>query len=391
MKLFTTYENWSTAMSAPKSESITLVTHEFFPKRGGIATYAEEMARAAQEADYPIEVWASDRPGMRERPVPFPLKPIPNRGSLDWPCRLATASKLRANGAQLREGVLYLPEPGPILTMMYAPMLGITRPRRIIITLHGTEILRFTRTPWRRALFARFLQRCDRIGVVSEYNRKLLQRKVPSVDQARIRVVPGALRRDFDAPPPRKRPDDGRVRVLTVGRIHPRKGQHFVMQSLAQLPEAMRNKVDYHIIGPVVKKHYVEKLQADARHAGVPVTFVGEVDDGALPQHYADADIFALTSVRSGESVEGFGLVYLEAAACGLPVVAHDTGGVAEAVRHEQSGFVVPPGKSKRLTDAFRRLLESPELRAQMAQAGKARAAELSWAHNVEAHFAPHG
>ncbi|MGE9296239.1 MAG: glycosyltransferase family 4 protein [Puniceicoccales bacterium] len=374
-------------MSASSPQRVILVTHEFYPKRGGIATYAEEMALAAQEMGWQVEVWASDRPGMRNRHTPFPLQPIKNKGSLDWPCRLATASKLRCNGEDLRDSLVYFPEPGPILTMMYAPVLGITRPRKLAITLHGTEILRFSRTPWRKFLFRRFLAHCDRIGVVSDYNRKLLLEKMPSVDASRIRVVPGALRHDFATPPARQRPDDGRVRVITVGRIHPRKGQHYVMQALAALPDALRSKVEYHVVGPVVKEHYANELKAAAQQAGVPVVFVGEVEDADLPQHYADADIFAMTSVQSGVSVEGFGLVYLEAAACGLPVIAHDTGGVAEAVRHEQSGLVVQPDDTEALTSAFARLIESPELRQQMATAGQARAAELSWKNNVAAHF----
>jgi len=374
-------------MSAANLEPILLVTHEFFPKRGGIATYAEEMALAAHEAGWPIEVWASDRLQKTSRETPYPLQRIHNRGTLDWPCRLVTASKMRVNGKELRESVLYLPEPGPILTMMYAPLLGITRPKRLVVTLHGTEILRFRRSALRRRLFRRFLDQCDRIGVVSEYNRKLLRKKFPSVDESRIRVVPGALRHDFANPPTRKRRPDGHVRLITVGRIHPRKGQHFVIKALAKLPKALRDKVEYHIVGPVVKSKYAEQLKATADQAGVPVKFVGEVDDDCLPQHYVNADIFAMTSVQSGVSVEGFGLVYLEAAACGLPVVAHDTGGVAEAVRHEQSGFVLPPGDTPELTGALRRLIESPELRKKMAAAGQARAAELSWSANVDAHF----
>jgi len=378
-------------MSTAEKQPVLMVTHEFYPKRGGIATYAEEMALAAQQQGYDIEVWASNREGMLARKTPFPLKPIPNTGSLGWSCRLATATLLRTHHAQVERSLLYLPEPGPIFSMMYAPFLGLPKPKALALTLHGTEILRFSRPPHRRYLFKRLLKQADRIGVVSEYNSELLLKKFPSVDPAKVRVVPGALRHDFEDPPSRKRDRlYSRCRIITVGRIHPRKGQHYVMEALARLPENLRSEVEYQIVGPIGKsgRDYAEQLKQTAEQAGVRVEFVGEVEDDALPQIYADADIFAMTSVQSGISIEGFGLVYLEAAACGLPVIAHRTGGVAEAVRHEQSGLVIEPGDGEALTAALARLIESPQLREEMAIAGKARAAELSWRTNVEAHFA---
>ncbi len=367
-----------------------MVTHEFYPKRGGIATYVEEMALAAQEMELDIEVWASNRAGMLDRKTPFPLKPIPNRGSLGWPCRFATAAMLRRHRKLVERSALYLPEPGPIFTMMYAPLLGLPKPKFLALTLHGTEILRFSRPPHRRILFNQLLRQADRIGVVSEYNRNLLLEKFPAIDPSKIRVVPGALRHDFTDPPTRKRDRlYAKVRVITVGRIHPRKGQHYVMEALARLPDKLREEVEYHIVGPIVKsgRDYAEQLKATAAQAGIPVEFVGEVEDEELPQIYANADIFAMTSIQSGISIEGFGLVYLEAAACGLPVIAHRTGGVAEAVRHEQSGLVIEPGDTEALTAALARLIESPQLREEMAKAGQARAAELSWRANVDAHL----
>ncbi|GHC13164.1 glycosyltransferase family 4 protein [Cerasicoccus arenae] len=377
-------------MSASNDTPILLVTHEFYPKRGGIATYAEEMALAVQATGRDISVWASNRTGMLDRKTCLPLQPIANVGSLGWTCRHATATKLRTQRAEVERSILYLPEPGPIFTMMYAQLLGLPKPKALVLTLHGTEILRFSRLPHRKFLFNRLLRQADRIGVVSEYNRGLLIQKFPLVDQSKIRVVPGALRHDFEDPPSRKRDRlYSRVRVITVGRIHPRKGQHYVIEALARMPEDQRSQVEYHIVGPIVKsgREYVEQLKKTAAESGIPVEFVGEVEDDELPQQYADADIFAMTSVQSGISIEGFGLVYLEAAVCGLPVVAHHTGGVAEAVRHEQSGLVVEPGDEDALTSAFIRLIDSPQLREEMATAGKARAAELSWQANVDAHF----
>ena len=96
---------------------------------------------------------------------------------------------------------------------------------------------------------------------------------------------------------------------------------------------------------------------AAASQPDLAVRFFGNLPDDELAQIYDRADIFAMTSVHHGESVEGFGLVYLEAAAHGLPVVAHDVGGVSEAVLDGETGLLVPPDRPAQLAAAFEKLI----------------------------------
>ena len=372
----------------PASSPLAVLTHEFFPYRGGIAVYVEETARAAAAAGYGVTVWAPDKPKLRSTPWPFTVRPVAMRGSLDWGCRLALARAMGGAKAQLAQSLVWLPEPGALLAAMYLNALGRLPAKRLVLTLHGSEILRFAGRPHRRHLFQKLLDRAHRIGVVSEFNRSLLHEHF-RVAPEKIVTVSGALRSDFpEAIPPRppKAPGEPLV-LLTVGRVHPRKGQHCVLEALAQMKPKPRHNLEYHVAGPVVKHDYQGKLELLAKKSGVAVKFLGSIPDAELPAIYARADIFVMTPVPHGPSVEGFGLVYLEAAAAGLPVIAHRTGGVAEAVRHDTTGLVVDPQDRAALAHAIRSLMDDPKKCAKLAESGQKRLRELSWLENVKRLF----
>ncbi len=175
--------------------------------------------------------------------------------------------------------------------------------------------------------------------------------------------------------------------MLTVARLNPRKGQLQVINALKSLPAAQRASLEYWLVGAHGKENYDRILNAAAASADFPVRFLGDVADEKLGEIYAQADIFAMTSMPHGHSVEGFGLVYLEAGAHGLPIVAHAIGGVPEAVLDGETGLLVRPGDGAGLTRAFARLLDDPALRRQMGEAGRNRALARSWQDSAVALF----
>jgi glycosyltransferase involved in cell wall biosynthesis len=272
---------------------------------------------------------------------------------------------------------------------MYLSAVGRLPARRLVLTLHGSDILRLAGTTHRQIFFQKLLNRADRVGVVSEHNRELLEEHF-WVAHEKVVVVPGALRGSFAAAPPVLRvekPADAPVVLLSVGRAHPRKGQHCVLEALALLPPAVRARIEYRVAGPVVKSAYQNRLEELARASGARVRFLGEVSDAALPGQYAAADIFVLTPVPHGPSIEGFGLVYLEAGAHGLPTLAHRTGGVPEAVRDGVTGLLSAPEDRAGLAAALARLVNDPALRARLGHAARARVLERTWSDNVAALF----
>jgi glycosyltransferase involved in cell wall biosynthesis len=371
----------------PPSPALTVLTHEFFPFRGGIAVYVEETARAAA-ARHAVTVWAPAHPALLEPTWPFAVRPLPLRGTQAWRDRFALARAVHAARAELAHSILWLPEPGALLTAMYLHALRRLPARRLVLTLHGSEILRFSSLPHRRRLFQKLLDRAARVGVVSRYVRDLLHKKF-AVDAAKVILVPGALRSGFvDTQFARVRPAAGApVVLLTVARVHPRKGQHSVLEALTLLAKNSPTPFEYRIVGPLVHAAYHRKLQKLARESGATVRFLGEVPDADLPALYSQADIFVMTPVPHGPSLEGFGLVYLEAAAHGLPTVAHRTGGVPEAVRDGVTGLLVDPADRPALAAAIARLINEPALRANLAAAARVRARERSWADNANALF----
>ena len=366
---------------------LVVLTHEFYPFRGGIAVYVEEAARAAAE-NFGVTVFAPDHPSLGEQSWPLTLRPLPLRGTQSWRDRLVLARAVRAASDELARAVVWLPEPGALLAAMYLNALGRLPARRLVLTLHGSDILRFAARPHRRRLFQKLLDRADRVAVVSHHVRALLDQHF-RVAAAKIAVVPGALRSAFvdTKPAPRHRPPHAPVILLTVARVHPRKGQHAVLEALALLAQKSPVPVEYHIAGPVVHAAYRKRLEALAKKSRVPVRFLGEVPDAALPALFAQADIFVLTPIPHGPSLEGFGLAYLEAAAHGLPAIAHRTGGVPEAVRDGLTGLLADPANRADLAAQLARLIADPNLRAQLAHAAYARAHEHTWPDNARALF----
>ncbi|MGF1483132.1 MAG: glycosyltransferase family 4 protein [Opitutales bacterium] len=374
------------------ASSVTIVTHEFFPKRGGIAVYVEETARAAVKVGYGVEAWAPQTDGLSERGFPFPVHALGNKGSLGAGCRRTTRRKLLARRSDFLDTLLWLPEPGPIMALAEQAAWKSFSDIPIVLTLHGSEILRLHRWPHWRGRFARLLERADRIGVVSEPIEALLLERFGKSLVGKTMRVPGALRHDFESPVetfvPPPEPTGERIVFLTVARVHPRKGQLAMLEGLGALPEPLKKRVLYRIAGPSTDEKYLRVLEREATLLGVAFEYAGAVADTDLPKIYAQARVFAMTSQRLRQSIEGFGLVYLEAAARGLPVLAHRTGGVTEAVADGVSGLLVEPGDRAALTQACRRLIEDAELRARLSAGGRQHLERFSWSTNVERLFA---
>ena len=378
----------STTLNAVGRSPVFVVTHEFYPKRGGIATFTEEIARATASLGYDVEVWAQSAPTQAEKTDwPFRLRRLPLKGTHDLACQIQLARQLIRHRRDLRHATVYLPEPGPMLTMMLLQYFHAFRPRRLVLTFHGSEILRFARSPLRRALARRLIAHASRVSTLTTYTQELLLTHFPEAAE-KIFITPGALRSDFAVVPPKPTVAKDKIIVLTVGRIHPRKGQLATLQALQLLPPAVRSRLEYWIVGGHGKPKYEAMLRDSAsEQRELTVRFFGNIPDEELSDLYDRADIFAMTSLNLEHSVEGFGLVYLEAAAHGLPVVAHDVGGVAEAVLDNVTGLLVPPHRPIQLAAAFDKLIHDADLRHRLGAAGREFAQRNCWKQSAAALF----
>lgn len=367
---------------------VFLITHEFYPVRGGIATFTEEIAKAGASLGYDVEVWAQSAPPDKEKKWPFRLRRLPLKGSHDLFCQFRLARELIASRRQLRHATVYLAEPGPMLTMMILQFFPAFRPRRMVLTFHGSEILKFANSPLRRLLGRRLVRRASRISTLSTYTQELLLARFPEAAD-KIFLTPGALRTDFAVLPGQSSRAKDKIVILTVGRLHPRKGQHLTLQALQALSPDVRARIEYWIVSGQSKGGYEQSVRSTAaEYPDLVVRFFGNLPDDELAQIYDRADIFAMTSVNHGNSIEGFGLVYLEAAAHGLPVVAHNVGGVSEAVLDGKTGLLVPPNRPAQLAAAFEQLIHDQALREKLGTAGREWAKRNCWKKSAAALFA---
>jgi glycosyltransferase involved in cell wall biosynthesis len=378
--------NASSATADP-GDFVFLITHEFYPVRGGIATFTEEIARATTSLGFDVEVWAQSASATQEKKWPFRLRRLPLRGTHDLWCQFRLACEFFRARRQMRHATVYLPEPGPMLAMMLLQFFGAFRPRRLVLTFHGSEIIRFARSPLRRFLVRRLIRRADRVSTLSSYTQLLLLGHFPEA-AGKILMTPGAVRSDFVVVPSRRARPDNKIVVLTVGRLHPRKGHLATLGALQMLPPDVGARIEYWIVGSQSKGNYEETLRAAAAaQPHVKVRFFGDLPDDELGEIYDRSDIFSMTSVHQENSVEGFGLVYLEAAAHGLPVVAHAVGGVSDAVLDGATGLLVPPERPAQLAAAFEKLIHDPALRRKLGDAGRIWAHRNSWQKCAEALF----
>ena len=157
--------------------------------------------------------------------------------------------------------------------------------------------------------------------------------------------------------------------ILTAGRLHRRKGQDMMIRALSTIREAIPD-VLFAIVGDGHELGYLKQLTQDENQQG-HVLFMGNVSDEVLKQAYQQADLFVLPNRQIGTDIEGFGMVLLEAQACGTPVVAGASGGTAETMSIPETGQVVPCDGPDDLASLVVQLLLDPACLARMGHAAR--------------------
>ncbi len=234
---------------------------------------------------------------------------------------------------------------------------------RLGVLAHGTEIAP-GRGGLRRMLMRYVFARADVIVANSSFTRKLLQ-------DAGIRSAIAVVNPGVDGGP--ITPERAAVpTIISVGRLVARKGFDRVIASLPALKNAFPD-VRYEIVGSGPQRAELERL---AGELGVSehVVFLGAVDDDDMKRAYARAWVFALPVRAIAGDVEGFGVVYLEAALADLPTVGGYGSGAEDAIASGESGYLVDGNSQKAISDVLESLLTDRALAARMGQSGRERA-----------------
>lgn len=242
--------------------------------------------------------------------------------------------------------------------------LGVLLARRarrpLVVYAYGQELLRSAAGPLDGRLRGGALRAATAIVSCGSFTSSLVA--AWGVPTARLVEVP------FGAEPrPNVSPPSGST-LLSVARLVPRKGIDTVLRALASLPES----VTYRVVGSGPDEARLRQL---ARDLGVArrVAFLGRLSDAELGEEYQRCSVFVLPARRVGGSLEGFGLVFFEAAAWGRPVVAGRSGGEIDAVVDGETGLLVDGGSVEAVADAIRGLLDNPERLRRLGEAGRRR------------------
>ena len=365
--------------------NILLLASEFAPTRGGIGTYAREIASAAVDLGAEVTVIAPDYGGdtaALDRSLPFEVRRF--RGRLhsmrDLPSKILLTHG--CIGAERYDVVHAADWPFFIPVALSRHLTSA----RILMTVHGTEINETQKVLKRLAIRTAgvFGPRTE-IAANSRYTRELFRERF-AVDPQRIHAIWLGVS-DFWFGPHRERaatraahgiaPD--RIVIVTVARITRRKGHPVTLAALSTLPRALRGKITWLVIGPDGEDDYVQQFRSLAAQADCDIRLLGALPDEQVRDIYGAADFFCLTGVPdSSGKVEGFGLVYLEAAAGGLPSVATAIGGVPDAVLAGKTGLLVPPSIGN-IARAIARLAEDADTRSFLGAGAAAHARALSW------------
>jgi len=269
-----------------------------------------------------------------------------------------------------------------LLTKLRSP-----RKTKLIIYAHGEETL-VARASGQLRLIAQLVYRFADLVIVNSQSTEALVKGLcpsartvcihPGVDASQFRAsseTVDAFRAQWGWP-------SGTVIVSTIARMEPRKNQVAVLKAVSAL-RAKGVPLAYVCAGDGEER---PKLEALARSLGIEawVRFPGSVTDEQKVLTYAASDLYAMPSIRSGEMIEGFGIVFVEAAAAGIPSICGNVGGQSEAVIDGQTGIVVDGTDQAAVEAAMERLATNMSLREQMGAAGRMHAASLDW-HDVTA------
>jgi phosphatidylinositol alpha-1,6-mannosyltransferase len=350
-----------------------LATNDFPPKVGGIQSYLYELWRRLPATETAVlttpyggdAAWDAEQAFRIERTREGFLLPKRSLGR-----------RIDALARDIGAHVVFL---DPMLP------LGLVGPRLeaapYVVVAHGAEITVYGRLPATGALGRRVLRGAAGIVAAGEYPAAIAahvaRRDVPTlvippgVDPVRFRPLDATERRA------------GRVRlgldpeaplVVGVSRLVPRKGFDVLLDAVADL-----DGVHVAIAG-TGRDH--DRLVRRARRLGPRATVLGRVEDDLLPALYGAADVFAMLCRDrwGGLEAEGYGIVFVEAAACGVPAVAGRSGGSHDAVVDGETGFVVEPRDVRAVRAAIDRLLRDDRLAKRLGAAARRRAVdELSY------------
>ena len=262
--------------------------------------------------------------------------------------------------------------PEGILALTLKWLFGI----RYTVFVHGKLFLKLLKHSKDKTVAFRVLENAEAVIVNSNYTAQLLSEAKVNCKITTV-LHPGTdteyFRPNLNIKSLRDELGIQNYKVLlTVSNLDSRKGHELVIKAVKQLLDEGR-KLKYLIIGNGDNYNNLKKLCVDL-NVESSIMFIQRVDDYALPYYYNLCDVFIMPSLKIDHNVEGFGITFIEANACGKPVIGSKSGGISDAILDNETGLLITPGDSGELKDAILRLLSDKDLHSRLSQAGRLRA-----------------
>ena len=357
------------------SEKIICITNDFGPRAGGIETFVIGLIERAPFGS--IVVYTSQQGDTSAYDLgwfnDFGVKVVRDKSKILLPTpRVISAVKKVISEEKI--AIAFFGAAAPLAVM--AKSLRKVGVEKIVSLTHGHEVWWAKLWPFKFAI--RYIgNHVDNLTYLGEFTRSEISRGLSQkARDAMVKIAPGIDTSHF-SPQASARElrealglRDKKV-IVSVGRLVHRKGQDFLIRAL---PEILKSHPDAHIL-LVGEGPYRSELEKLARELNLQdaITFIGRIQYAALPTYICVGDIFAMPSRSrlAGLEVEGLGIVYLEASACELPVIAGKSGGAPDAVLEGISGVTVEGTNATEIAKAAIYLMSDPIKAKEMGKRGR--------------------
>jgi len=362
---------------------IIITTQCFAPKIGGIESLMTGMAEAMANKGEKLLVLADGLKQKKDEEYKFKIKrfnswkPIRRLQKANYIKKISKKCRIEAIYADSWKSIEYLKD------------IDTT----VVVLAHGTEIPKqywskmFNLLRFKKNRIISSYNNSNKIIANSSYTKDLMQVSL-NIEREKIKVIhPGIdIYRDFISPADEKRIKSiiaGRFPVVTtLARIEKRKGHKFVLNALAEIRNNFPD-VLYLIAG---QGPYLEQIKSQSRRLKLldNIRFLGWITEPEKSLILKNSDLFVMTPTIDGESVEGFGMSFIDAAFHGIAAIGTESGGISDAVVHNETGILCIAEDQQDITKKIKLLLEDDEKRNQMGFNGKARAEEFfTWKSKI--------
>jgi phosphatidylinositol alpha-1,6-mannosyltransferase len=354
-------------------KKVLLVTNDLGPRAGGIETFVLGLIEGLPKDS--LIIYTSSQKGDKAFDAQllekFGAVVIRDRAKMLLPTPRVTRRAVKIlKHAQIKN--VWFGAAAPLALM--AGKLRSAGASNIVALSHGHEVW-WAKIPILKSLLKKIIKDVDHLGYLGDFTKGEIA-KISNQPQKFLQIAPGIDTKHFA--PRNARADlvekyrlEGRRVIVSVGRLVHRKGQDELVKAMPKILEQFPDAILLFVGEGPIK----QMLFNSAKQLGVlpKVVFAGRVSHHDLPDYICLGEIFAMPvrSRFSGLEVEGLGIVYLEASACGLPVVVGNSGGAVDAVLDQKTGLLVDGTKSDQIAQAICELLSNPERAKQMGQAGR--------------------